>query len=217
MEHDGNQYEEDVTLGGKSNFLSFSDRWAYSSTGVFLGKEDADYRATSSNASIPSIYRTARLAPLSLKYYGLCLRRGSYNVKLHFAEIMYTADQTFSSLGERIFDITIQVSEKWKDIFGIFLCLVYECILNFVLIQQGNLVRKDFNIMEEAGGVGNTFTLEEPNILVNESTLEIHLYWAGKGTTAIPNRGVYGPLISGITVTPSKVFFFCFVFVFGNF
>ena len=119
MELDGNAYEEDVTLGGKSNFLSFSDRWAYSSTGVFLGNESADYRVTSSNASIPSIYQTARLAPLSLKYYGLCLRRGSYNVKLHFAEIMFTADQTFSSLGERIFDISIQVSEKWKDIWYI--------------------------------------------------------------------------------------------------
>ncbi|XP_022136558.1 probable LRR receptor-like serine/threonine-protein kinase At1g53430 [Momordica charantia] len=175
MEVDGNEYEEDVTMGGKSNFLSFSERWAYSSTGVFLGKEDADYRASSSNVSASSIYTTARLAPLSLKYYGLCLRRGSYNVKLHFAEIMYTADETFSSLGERIFDISI----------------------------QGNLVRKDFNIMKEAGGVGKDFILEEPNILVNGSTLEIHLYWAGKGTTAIPNRGVYGPLISGISVTPN--------------
>ncbi|XP_038898936.1 probable LRR receptor-like serine/threonine-protein kinase At1g53440 isoform X2 [Benincasa hispida] len=175
MEVDGNEYEEDATPGGKSNFLSISDRWAYSSTGVFLGDENANYRETSSNASIPNIYRTARLAPLSLKYYGLCLRRGSYNVKLHFAEIMYTADQTFSSLGERIFDISI----------------------------QGNLVQKDFNIMEKAGGVGKTFILEEPNILVNGSTLEIHLYWAGKGTTAIPDRGVYGPLISGITVTPN--------------
>ncbi|XP_022981266.1 probable LRR receptor-like serine/threonine-protein kinase At1g53440 isoform X1 [Cucurbita maxima] len=174
MELDGNAYEEDVTLGGKSNFLSFSDRWAYSSTGVFLGNESADYRVTSSNASIPSIYQTARLAPLSLKYYGLCLRRGSYNVKLHFAEIMFTADQTFSSLGERIFDISI----------------------------QGNLVRKNFNILKEVG-VGESFTLEEPNILVNGSTLEIHLYWAGKGTTAIPRRGVYGPLISGISVTPN--------------
>lgn len=175
MEVDGNEYEEDVTPGGKSNFISFSDRWAYSSTGVFLGDENANYRETSSNASISSIYRTARLAPLSLKYYGLCLRRGSYNVKLHFAEIMYTSDQTFSSLGERIFDISI----------------------------QGNLVQKDFNIMEKAGGVGKSFILEEPNILVNGSTLEIHLYWAGKGTTAIPDRGVYGPLISGITVTPN--------------
>lgn len=136
MEVDGNEYEEDVTPGGKSNFISFSDRWAYSSTGVFLGDENANYRETSSNASISSIYRTARLAPLSLKYYGLCLRRGSYNVKLHFAEIMYTSDQTFSSLGERIFDISIQVSEKWKENWSFFFSVrarlyilnLYSCI-----------------------------------------------------------------------------------------
>ena len=63
---------------------------------------------------------------------------------------------------------------------------------------------KDFNIMEEAGGAGIGITKIFDNILVNGSTLEIHLYWAGKGTTAIPDRGVYGPLISAITVTPSE-------------
>ena len=66
------------------------------------------------------------------------------------------------------------------------------------------MIRKDFNIMENAGGVGKSFILEEPNIVVNGSTLEIHLYWAGKGTDSIPVIGVYGPLISAITVTPSK-------------
>ncbi|GAB2284336.1 hypothetical protein Dimus_018796, partial [Dionaea muscipula] len=55
--------------------------------------------------------------------------------------------------------------------------------------------------MTEAGGVSIGITKTYPNIIVNSSTLEIFLYWAGKGTTAIPNRGVYGPLISAITVT----------------
>ncbi|KAM0014497.1 putative protein kinase RLK-Pelle-DLSV family [Helianthus debilis subsp. tardiflorus] len=39
--------------------------------------------------------------------------------------------------------------------------------------------------------------------MVNGSTLEIYLYWAGKGTTALPNRGVYGPLLSAIAITPN--------------
>ncbi len=64
---------------------------------------------------------------------------------------------------------------------------------------------RDFNIMKEAGGVGIGI-FREYDVLVNGSTLEIHLYWAGKGTSAIPNRGVYGPLISAIEVTPSKFF-----------
>jgi hypothetical protein len=66
--------------------------------------------------------------------------------------------------------------------------------------------------MEAAGGVGKGIT-KEFNVDVNQSTLEIHLSWAGKGTNAIPMRGVYGPLISAITVTPSKFFFF-FVILF---
>ena len=49
-----------------------------------------------------------------------------------------------------------------------------------------------------------------------DGTLEIHFYWAGKGTNSIPQRGVYGPLISAISVTPSKpavrpYLFFCFL------
>lgn len=57
--------------------------------------------------------------------------------------------------------------------------------------------------MEEAGGAGKPIT-KEFNVDVNDSTLEIHLSWAGKGTDAIPVRSVYGPLISAVTVTPSN-------------
>ncbi|KAL7000622.1 hypothetical protein U1Q18_001774, partial [Sarracenia purpurea var. burkii] len=69
----------------------------------------------------------------------------------------------------------------------------------------GILVLKDFNIEDEAGGTGKpmvkNFTAE-----VISNTLKIHFYWAGRGTTGIPNRGVYGPLISAISVDPSKMF-----------
>ena len=63
---------------------------------------------------------------------------------------------------------------------------------------------KDFNIVEEARGVGIPIIKEFDDVLVSGSTLEIHFYWAGKGTTSIPVKGVYGPLISAIEVTPSK-------------
>jgi len=62
---------------------------------------------------------------------------------------------------------------------------------------------KDFNIVKEAGGVGKGIT-REFDVNVTHNTLEIHFSWAGKGTNAIPVRGIYGPLISAITVTPSK-------------
>ncbi|KEH38591.1 LRR receptor-like kinase [Medicago truncatula] len=178
-EFDDNEYEADDHLRGISNFVpSVSGKWAYSSTGVFLGNEKADYVARNvfslniNNGS--EYYQTARIAPISLKYFGFCMLKGNYNVKLHFAEIMFSDDQKFSSLGRRIFDVSV----------------------------QGHKYLKDFNIMEEAGGVGKGIT-RDFNVDVNDSTLEIHLSWAGKGTNAIPMRGVYGPLISAITVTPN--------------
>jgi hypothetical protein len=56
------------------------------------------------------LYMKARGSPISLTYYGFCLANGSYTVKLHFAEIMFTDDQTYGSLGRRVFDIYLQVN-----------------------------------------------------------------------------------------------------------
>ncbi|KAB2623553.1 LRR receptor-like serine/threonine-protein kinase [Pyrus ussuriensis x Pyrus communis] len=175
---DGHTYEEDLSTLGPSSFFSSSQKWGSSSTGLYMHKPNANYIATnvlSLNITGPDFYQTARIAPVSLKYYVLCMLKGKYKVRLYFSEIMFTNDQTFSSLGKRLFDISI----------------------------QGNLVQKDFNIMDEAGGVGKGIVKEFDNVTVLGSTLEIHLYWAGKGTTAIPYRGVYGPLISAISVTPN--------------
>ncbi|KAK9688742.1 hypothetical protein RND81_09G007800 [Saponaria officinalis] len=174
---EGNEYEEDSTPGGSSTFFaSGGENWAYSSTGTFLYNKAANFRAMEmSNPNVKGIYQTARLAPLSLKYYGLCLRQGSYTVKLHFAEIMYSNDHNFSSLGRRFFDVSI----------------------------QGKVMLKDFDISAAAGGAGRAVTQKFENVFVSDSTLEIFLYWAGCGTTALPMRGVYGPLISGISVTPN--------------
>ncbi|KAG6790373.1 hypothetical protein POTOM_006526 [Populus tomentosa] len=173
-----NEYEEDTDPKGAADFASISEKWGYSSTGTYIGTDDGAYIATNSyglNVTGEGFYQTARLAPQSLKYYGLCMLAGSYKVQLHFAEIMYSNNQTFSSLGRRIFDISI----------------------------QGKVVEANFNIMEEAGGVGIGITKVFDDIIVNGTTLEIHLYWSGKGTTAVPDRGVHGPLISAITVTPN--------------
>ncbi|XP_057958198.1 probable LRR receptor-like serine/threonine-protein kinase At1g53440 isoform X2 [Malania oleifera] len=175
--YEGNDYEEDATKAGPTNFFSSSEKWAYSSTGFYVGNKSAPYivETSSLEETAGDIYRTARLAPVSLKYYGLCLQSGSYRVQLHFAEIMFSNDQTFSSLGKRIFDVSI----------------------------QGKQVLKDFNIMENATGAGKGIVKDFNPVIVNGSTLEIHLYWSGKGTNAIPYIGVYGPLISAITVTPN--------------
>ncbi|KAG6505896.1 hypothetical protein ZIOFF_031206 [Zingiber officinale] len=177
---DGNVYEEDITRLGPSYFGD-NGKWAYSSTGDFLDNRDEKYIATSTNSSLlhmdnPRLYMTARLSPLSLKYYGLCLHEGNYTVKLHFAEIMFPDDQTFPSVGQRIFDVSI----------------------------QGQKVLRDYNIAKEANGTGKekieVFNDTHVNI---DGTLEIHLQWGGKGTHAIPHASVYGPLISAISITPN--------------
>ncbi|CAH9111323.1 unnamed protein product [Cuscuta epithymum] len=171
----GETYEDDLMAGGSSSFFA-SDRWGFSSSGVFITKDNTKYIATNmfSYTGIADIYKTARLAPFSLKYYGFCMQQGSYKVRLHFAEIMFSNDSTYKSLGRRLFDVSI----------------------------QGNVVLTDFNIVEEAKGPGIGIYKDFDNVLVNGSSLEIHLYWTGKGTNAIPMRSVYGPLISAITVTP---------------
>ncbi|WKA03690.1 hypothetical protein VitviT2T_021788 [Vitis vinifera] len=58
--------------------------------------------------------------------------------------------------------------------------------------------------MEEANGIGKE-VIKQTNVTVTNNTLEIRLYWARKGTTCIPKRGRYGPLISTISICPSKL------------
>ena len=54
------------------------------------------------------------------------------------------------------------------------------------MFRQGNVVLEDFNIiMKEAGSAGKGITKEFKDV-VEGSTLEIHLYWKGKGTSAVP-------------------------------
>ncbi|TKY49221.1 leucine-rich repeat receptor serine/threonine-protein kinase [Spatholobus suberectus] len=169
-------YDDDSDAGGPARFHQSGIRnWAFSTTGNFMDNDGGDYY-TSSNKSLLSmdnadLYMDARVSPISLTYYGFCLGNGNYTVNLHFAEIMFIDDQTFNSLGRRVFDIYI----------------------------QGKLVKKDFNIVEEAGGIGKA-VIKPFTVVVTSGTLEIRLYWAGKGTTSLPFRSVYGPLISAISV-----------------
>ncbi|KAJ9168648.1 hypothetical protein P3X46_020148 [Hevea brasiliensis] len=173
----GKTYEGDVAGGGAALFYPSNDDWGISSTGDFMDDGDFQnnaYVENSSSLNIDELYRTARLSPLSLTYYRQCLLNGNYTVSLHFAEIQFTNDSTYKSLGRRIFDIYI----------------------------QNERVQKDFNIEDKANGV-NKPVIEKYNATVTNNILEIRFFWAGKGTTRISVRGVYGPLISAISVDPN--------------
>ncbi|XP_042951864.1 probable leucine-rich repeat receptor-like serine/threonine-protein kinase At3g14840 isoform X2 [Carya illinoinensis] len=179
------EFDADVDPRGYSTFfLAQHQYWSSSSTGEFMddNRPNRDFilsnlSGLSTNTPDPELYMTARISPLSLTYYAFCLVNGNYTVKLHFAEIVFTDDETYSSLGRRIFDVYI----------------------------QGERVLKDFDIVKAAGGV------RKPNIqsfnatVMANGTLEIRFYWAGKGTTDIPLKGNYGPLISAISVDSHEI------------
>ncbi|XP_052301151.1 probable LRR receptor-like serine/threonine-protein kinase At1g29720 isoform X4 [Populus trichocarpa] len=173
-------YKGDQDGGSNAAATSYNrpgSNWGFSSTGDFMDDGDFyDNKYTlqpNSNISLVDfgLYATARKTPLSITYYGYCLENGNYTVRLHFAEIEFTDEKLYNKVARRVFDIYI----------------------------QGIQVRKDFNFTEEAKGSNRNFTIPF-NTTVTDRTLEIRLYWAGKGTTVIPIRGNYGPIISAISV-----------------
>ncbi|GKV53024.1 hypothetical protein SLEP1_g59574, partial [Rubroshorea leprosula] len=310
-------YEEDTDQEAASKLVVHVDGdWALSSTGHFNDKQSVDRFTLMTNAEVSikdsELYKSARLSAISLTYYAFCMGNGNYTVNLHFAEIRFTDDKTYSSLGRRVFDIYIQMGWWRNDIWtwklpwtrrlyswedqeeSEFLKEIQETIITrgktdvwewihskngeyttrsaykalimehrleqkgvtlqkneklpllivrlvlgpsillkrcyskkrakqgdntrftddktysslgrrvFDIYIQGKLVQKDFNIVDEAGGVGKAI-IKNFSAAVTKGTLEIRLYWAGKGTTDIPVKGVYGPLISAISVNPNFI------------
>ena len=203
MNVSGNEYEPDESQDGKSKYyISITQKWAYSSTGDFIGADKLPFIAkntTSLTMANAELYTSARLNPLSLKYYGLCLQPGNYTVTLHFAEIVFTSGPTYWSLGRRIFDVSIQVQILVSQTR---ISSDFSFCVELFLFKQGQKVLRDFNIVEAANGTGKV-VIKNFTAIVEGSTLEIHFSWAGKGTNSLPDRGIYGPLISAISVTPS--------------
>ncbi|KAF7849729.1 hypothetical protein BT93_L0343 [Corymbia citriodora subsp. variegata] len=63
--------------------------------------------------------------------------------------------------------------------------------------------RRLFDIyIQEAGGRSFRAVEKTFKVQVFENFVEIHLFWAGKGTCCVPSQGTYGPSISAIHVTP---------------
>ncbi|KAK6932002.1 Serine-threonine/tyrosine-protein kinase, catalytic domain [Dillenia turbinata] len=179
----GTVFEADylTTLGVASLNVMNMEKWAVSNVG-FSERADHTYLESTSTqvvgTSTPELFQTSRLSTGSLRYYGLGLQNGPYTVTLQFAEIVFAdrSTQTWESLGRRVFDIYI----------------------------QGHHHEKDFDLSKEAGGV-NKAIQKNFSVNVTQNYLEIHLFWAGKGTCCIPNEGDYGPLISALSVVSGEV------------
>ncbi|CAK9149168.1 unnamed protein product [Ilex paraguariensis] len=173
--------ENSTSLGPASYYMVSTEKWAVSNVGIFSEKSDPVYTrntlAQIRSTSTPELFQTSRMSPASLRYYGLGLQNGDYNVSLLFAETIFSdrSTRTWESFGRRVFDIYI----------------------------QGTRQLKDFDISKEAGGV-ETAVQKNFNATVTQNYLEIHLFWAGKGTCCIPVQGDYGPLISALSVASSN-------------
>ncbi|GMP51812.1 hypothetical protein CsSME_00017899 [Camellia sinensis var. sinensis] len=173
-------YERDnETLGPATYYVTSENRWAVSNVGLFIDSNQPQYISFSSSQFTQTLdselFQTARISAGSLRYYGLGLENGNYNVSLQFAEMAILNPFTWKSLGRRVFDIYI----------------------------QGNRVLKDFDIRKEAGGASFQAVQKDFTVRVSENYLEIHLFWAGKGTCCIPTQATYGPSISAISATPA--------------
>ncbi|KAL8096543.1 putative LRR receptor-like serine/threonine-protein kinase At1g56140 [Apium graveolens] len=175
-------YETDnKALGPATYYVPTSNRWAVSNAGLRSSTDSLDFVNTSSsqvftNALNPKLFQTARTSGGSLRYYGLGLENGNYTVKLQFAETAIPNPPTWKSVGKRIFDIYI----------------------------QGNRVSKDFDISKEARASFRP-AIKDYKVQVSENYIEIHFFWAGKGSCCIPAPGTYGPLISAISATPDFI------------
>lgn len=115
---DNHIYESDNDGSDGVSTFHVGKNWAVSSTGAFLDSGDNNnfIARTRGKLSMPDseLYSNARVSPLSISYYGLCLLNGNYSVKLHFAEIIIVDYNGFSSPGRRIFDVYIQVQSNIK-------------------------------------------------------------------------------------------------------
>ncbi|KAG2632545.1 probable LRR receptor-like serine/threonine-protein kinase At1g56140 isoform X3 [Panicum virgatum] len=177
---DNTMYDVDPTdLGASSYYVTGQTRWGVSNVGKFNQAPNGSNIIYSSieqfqNAADSELFQTARMSASSLRYYGLGLENGNYTVVLQFAETAYPDTQTWQSLGRRVFDIYV----------------------------QGSLREKNFNIRKTAGGKSFTAVSKSYTATVSKNFLEIHLFWAGKGTCCIPKQGYYGPMISALSVTP---------------
>lgn len=131
-------YEGDggVEGGSAKYFLNENSNWGFSSTGDFMDDnnfQNARYIATLQSLNVSELYKTARISPISLTYFHRCLENGNYTVNLHFAEIQFTNDQTYSSLGRRIFDIYVQVIKEAMQFVSLSLNLMVT-MEHFVLL-----------------------------------------------------------------------------------
>ncbi|KAF2935854.1 hypothetical protein DAI22_04g261500 [Oryza sativa Japonica Group] len=177
---DNLRYQSDeVNLGDASYYITGEPTWGVSTVGRFMDASNGGYTIRSSrqfqNTLDSEMFQNTRTSASSLRYYGIGLENGNYTVTLQFAEFGFEDTQSWKSLGRRVFDIYLQGERK----------------------------EQNFDIRKAAGDKSYTVVKRSYKVPVTKNFVEIHLFWAGKGTCCIPTQDNYGPSISALSLIPA--------------
>ncbi|EOA34297.1 hypothetical protein CARUB_v10021813mg [Capsella rubella] len=172
-----NATKYDADTWDTPGFYDSRNGWVASNTGHFLGDDGSNdgktFRAMNTSVlELPDSMLYTQARLSAISLTYYALCLGNGNYTIN----LHFAEIMFNdnNMGRRFFDIYI----------------------------QGKLEIKDFNIVDEAKGVGKA-VIKNFFIMITNGKLEIRLQWAGKG--AQPIKGVYGSLISAVSVDPNFI------------
>ncbi|KAG2577352.1 hypothetical protein PVAP13_6NG092603 [Panicum virgatum] len=153
------------------------------------GSDNAFYEIDPTNTEAASYYVTGQTR------WGVS-NVGKFNEAPNGSYIIYSSQQFQNALDSELFQ-TARMSPSSLRYYGIIGRRVFD------IYVQGDLKEKNFDIRKTAGGKSYIAVYKKYNATVSKNFLEIHLFWAGKGTCCIPTQGYYGPMISALSVTPN--------------
>lgn len=167
------KYQEDTATLGTTSFASAKANWAVSSTGFVTG--------ASFTSLVSSDTPVSGTADPTLYQTG----RTSLGSLHYYATDLKTGVYTVVlSFAEIVYLRDNALARRYFDIY-----------------LQGELVKKDFNIRQTAGG---SFIAHDETFraAVSNGVLDVHLFYAGKGTCCLPQPGnwSFGPLVSAISI-----------------
>ncbi|XP_024360860.1 probable LRR receptor-like serine/threonine-protein kinase At1g56140 isoform X2 [Physcomitrium patens] len=166
------KYEEDTATLGSTAFAA-KKHWAASSTGFVPG------------ASFTSLVKSGTPVSGTADQTVYATARTSLGSLRYYATQLRNGDyNVVLSFAEIVYTRDDNLARRVFDIY-----------------LQGQLMKKDFDIGETAGG---SFVAHEEKfqVAVTTGVLDIHLFYAGKGTCCLPqpSNWSFGPLLSAISV-----------------